>query len=257
MNRIFAVLAVLMPFLASGQSEKVVFGVKAGLNYNNIIVKGANLDIPLGQFNPALEGKEVEGTGGFNFDPLTSWYAGVTVDVPVKKWFHVQAELLYTVNAGKGAMAATLEDNPYIPGFPTSISRPEKLKLSYLQVPVLAKFYPVRNLPLMVGPYVGFGVSFRGKATEIPGAVEKNIHYMYKTMDFGFVGGAAYEFGFGLFVEARYVFGAMKTLRKHSTLREVEVPAGEGQYMKVDIKAYTADITGQNNSFQCGVGYRF
>lgn len=48
MNKIFAVLAVLMPFLASGQSEKVVFGVKAGLNYNNIIVKGANLDIPLG-----------------------------------------------------------------------------------------------------------------------------------------------------------------------------------------------------------------
>ena len=85
MNKIFAVLAVLMPFLASGQSEKVVFGVKAGLNYNNIIVKGANLDIPLGQFNPALEGKEVKGTGGFNFDPLTSWYAGVTVDVPVKK----------------------------------------------------------------------------------------------------------------------------------------------------------------------------
>lgn len=81
MNKIFAVLAVLMPFLASGQSEKVVFGVKAGLKYNNIIVKGANLDIPLGQFNPALEGKEVKGTGGFNFDPLTSWYAGVTVDV--------------------------------------------------------------------------------------------------------------------------------------------------------------------------------
>ena len=246
----------MMPFALFGQKEKITFGVKAGLNLNSIIVKNASLDIPLGQFNPLLEGKEVKGNGGFSFDPIASWTLGATVDFPIKKWFHLQAELNYTVNYGKGAMYAHLEQNPYIQNFPTEVYRPENLKLSYLQIPILAKFYPIKNTALLIGPYLGYGVGFQGKATEIEGAKAKNISYMYKKMDFGASVGAAYECKFGLFVEARYIMGLMKTLKKNFVMEGVEISSG-GSTMNIDINANTEKIFGQNNSFQLNLGYRF
>ncbi|MDD4820831.1 MAG: porin family protein, partial [Flavobacteriales bacterium] len=214
------------------------------------------LDIPLGQFNTLLEGKEVKGIGGFSFDPITSWMIGATADFPIHKWFHIQAEIDYSVNYGKGAMYASLESNPYIPTFPTEVYRPENLRLSYLQIPVLAKFYPIKNTALLIGPYFGYGMGFKGKATAIEGAKEKNISYMYKKIDFGGTFGATYEFKFGLFAEIRYVMGLMKTLQKNFILKDVEITSSETT-VNVNIKANTEHISGQNNSFQMNIGYRF
>ncbi|MBQ1969287.1 MAG: PorT family protein [Flavobacteriales bacterium] len=251
-----ALIVALSTFSLLAQSDKITFGVRAGLNYSNIIVKDGDLTVPLGQFAPVLDGKEVKGKGGFNFDPKPSFYIGVTADFPVKKWFHIQGELLYVENYGQGGMGATFEQSAIFPAFPTSGERPEDLRLSYIQLPVLAKFYVMKNLPLMVGPYVGVGVSYKGIPTAEENPHAKDISHMYKRMDFGAMAAAAYEFKFGLFVEARYVFGMMNTLKDDFEMNDLGITSGAGK-VNVDLKANTENISGQNNSFQIGVGFRF
>lgn len=247
-----ALIVALSTFSLLAQSDKITFGVRAGLNYSNIVVNNGDLTVGLGQLSSALEGKDVKGKGGFNFDPKPSFYIGATVDFPIKKWFHIQTELLYVENYGQGGMAADLESTPYIPTFPSHVERPEDLRLSYIHLPVLAKFYVMKNLPLMAGPYVGVGVSFKGIPTATENPKAKDISNMYKRMDVGAVAAAAYEFNFGLFVEARYVFGMMNTLKNDFDIKGLGVGP-----MSVDVHVNTENIKGQNNAFQVGVGYRF
>ena len=75
-------------------------------------------------------------------------------------------------------------------------------------------------------------------------------------MDFGAMAAAAYEFKFGLFVEARYVFGMMNTLKDDFEMNDLGITSSAGK-VNVDLKANTENISGQNNSFQIGVGFRF
>lgn len=160
---------------SSSSSEGMKFGVKAGLNMTNF-------------------------TGDLDSDAKTSFYIGGLVDFAVSDKFHVQPELLYSM---EGA-----DDDGGI---------------SYLRVPIMAKYYIMEGLSLQAGPEIAFKV-----ATE-----EDLLDEMTKSTDFGLGFGAGYELSNGLMFDARYNAGM------------TNIYDGDGDF---DIK---------NTGFQIGLGYRF
>lgn len=136
------------------------------------------------------EGVEADGTTGF--------YVGGLADISLTDEFHFQPEVLYSMEGAKDA------------------------SLTYLRIPLMAKYYIADSFALLAGPSLGFKV----------GAEDDFIDEATKSMDFGLGIGAAYELENGFFFDARYNLGL-------SNISDVE----EG-----DLK---------NTNFQVGVGFRF
>lgn len=107
------------------KTKGVSFGIRAGVNFQNINGKNASGD--------RLENNLIP---RFN--------AGVTADVPLADDFYLQPGLFY---AGKGAK---ILDTDY------------KTKMSYLDIPVVLLYKPVLgngHLLLGGGPYIGFALA--------------------------------------------------------------------------------------------------
>lgn len=132
-----------------GGSSDMKFGVKAG--YLNSNFTG-------------------DADGG---DARSSFYIGGLVDFAVSEKFHVQPELLYSME-GSGET----EEN-----------------LDFIRIPVLAKYYVADSFSLHAGPQFGFVAG---------GGLVKDLT---KSMDYGLAIGAGYELESGLFFDARYNLG--------------------------------------------------
>lgn len=175
MKKILLSAVAVMAFgvAAQAQSEDMKFGVKAGLNLTNF-------------------------TGDADTDGATSFYVGGLVDLPVSGNFHVQPELLYSM---EGA---------------------DKASLSYLRIPIMAKYYVMEGLSLQAGPEVAFKVA----------AEDDAMDETTKSLDFGIGAGVGYELPMGLMFDVRYNLGM-------SNVSDVD---------GVDMK---------NTGIQLGLGYRF
>ncbi len=177
MKKILLSAVAVMAFgvAAQAQSEEMKFGVKAGLNLTTI-------------------------TGDFtdDADGATSFYVGGLVDLPIAGNFHLQPELLYSM---EGA---------------------DKASVSYVRIPVNAKYYIIEGLSVQAGPQIAFKVGAEDDATD----------EAVKSLDFGIGAGAAYELSFGLFFEAKYYVGM----------------ANISEFDGIDQK---------NVGIQIGAGYRF
>lgn len=133
--------------------------------------------------------------GGVNFATLTgdtedvksrtAFHFGAVVEIPVSDMFSVQPELLYS---GQGAKDDSSDD---------------ELKLDYLNIPVMAKFYVAEGFSLEVGPQVGFLLSAK---EEFDGESE-DIKDFVKEIDFGVNFGVGYAMETGLNFGARYNLG--------------------------------------------------
>ena len=132
-----------------GGSSEMKFGVKAGYLSSNI---NSDLDT----------------------DPRSSFYIGGLVDFAVSEKFHVQPELLYS-------MEGTGDDGG---------------KLDYLRIPIMAKYYVADGLNIQAGPSIGFVAGGDDLAKEVT-----------TSTDFGLGFGAGYELSSGLFFDARYNLG--------------------------------------------------
>ncbi|WP_333599951.1 porin family protein [Flavobacterium sp.] len=155
MKKIILTIAVVMAATFAnaqdkkgGSSSDMKFGVKAG--YTNSTFTG---DTPSG----------LKANGGF--------YIGGLVDFSVSETFHVQPELLYSIEGAK--------DN----------------KLNYLRIPIMAKYYIMEGLNLQAGPELAFK------------AGGDDIKDQAKSLDYGLGIGAAYELESGLMFDARYNLG--------------------------------------------------
>lgn len=113
-------------------------------------------------------------TGDFDGgDARSSFYIGGLVDFAVSEKFHVQPELLYSME-GNG------EDEG---------------NLDFIRIPVMGKYYVTEAFNLQAGPQIAFVAG--------GGAVKD----FTKSMDFGLGFGAGYEMSSGLFFDARYNLG--------------------------------------------------
>ncbi len=176
MKKLFLAAFAVFAF-ATVNAQEITWGAKGGVNFSNF-------------------------TGDANTDAITSFYVGGLADINISEKFHVQPEVLFSMEGAEGANGADAG-------------------VSFLRVPVMAKYYVADGLNLQAGPSFGFKV---GADDAIDNAV--------KSFDFGLGAGAAYELESGLFFDARYTFG----LTDFSDVNGFEI---------------------NTSNFQVGVGYRF
>ena len=176
---ILTVAAVFALTFANAQDKKesvttseIAFGIKGGYTNSN--------------FTGDVSGTEAN----------SGFYIGGLVDFHISEKFHVQPELLYSVEGAKD------------------------LKVNYLRIPIMAKFFVAEGFNLQAGPEL----AFKAGGDDI-------IKDSVKSMDYGLGLGVGYEMSSGLMFDARYNLGL----------------------------ANISDAGGsvKNTSFQIGLGYRF
>ena len=178
-------------FLAAsfyGASAQVQFGAKAGANL------------------ATFSGDDADGAKskiGFN--------VGAFAEIPVAEKFSVKPELVYSLQGAKSE-----GEGDY------------KVNLSYINVPVLAKYNIAEGFFAETGPQIGFLVAakakFDGESTDVKDG--------YKSTDFSWAFGVGYEFTETIGANLRYNLGLSKL--------------DEGGDAKV-----------KNSVFQLGVFYKF
>ncbi|WP_026706362.1 porin family protein [Flavobacterium soli] len=147
--------------------------------------QGLDFGVKAGANFAKLDGDDISG------DNLTSFHVGALLEVNVFENFSVQPEVLYSSQGTK------IED--------------EDIKLDYLSVPVLAKFYLISDkLSLEAGPQFSF-------------LVNDNIEEQFEaeTFDFAVVGGLAFDVTSNIFVQARYVTGLTDTSKDAKITNQV------------------------------------
>lgn len=158
---------------------------------------------------------------GLNFSSLANaegaktqvgFHLGGYATISVSDKFAVQPELLYSAQGAK---------------YDGGVSE----NLSYINIPVMAKFYVADKFNLEAGPQIGLLISANAKSSA--GSVDTKE--FYKTMDFGLNFGAGYDVAENINVGLRYCLG----------LSQLEKELATGQ---------TAT---KNTNIQLSLGYRF
>jgi hypothetical protein len=78
-----------------------------------------------------------------------------------------------------------------------------KLKLNYINIPLLAQYMTLDGFRLQTGPQIGFLTSAKSKV----GDVERSVKDDLSSVDFSWTFGAGYLFPSGFGVDARYNHG--------------------------------------------------
>jgi len=182
---ILAAFAIFTFGVANAQDLK--FGIKAGANLSTLTGDAVADDVKM--------------KAGFN--------AGGFVEIKFTDKLALQPELLFSLQGAK--TTDRFDDGA------GNITRDEsKVNLSYLNVPVMLKFYPVQSFFLEGGPQVGFLVSAKSKdettenftdGTVLNSSAETDIKDNLKTVDFAFNLGLGYDFTQSLSLNARYSIG--------------------------------------------------
>ncbi|HEX9979835.1 MAG TPA: porin family protein [Flavobacterium sp.] len=180
---ILSAAAVFICTFATAQSEGTKFGVKAGVQSTSFSGDG-----------------EWAGTTGF--------FVGGLVDIAISGNFHVQPELLYSMEGAEADDDFTDED----------------YGVSYIRIPIMAKYYVMQGLSLQAGPEVAFKI----------GTDNEDVDAVIASTDFGIGAGVGYELGMGLMFDLRYNLG----------LSDIY----EGPDESLELK---------NTGIQLGIGYRF
>lgn len=178
----FSALALFAFGFANAQDSDMKFGVKGGVQFTNF-------------------------TGDGDWDGKTGFYVGGLVDFAVAEDFHVQPELLFSMEGAEADLGA-LGTADY--------------GITYLRVPIMAKYYIMDGLNLQAGPQVAFKIA----------TAEDYGDEASKSIDFGLGIGAGYELEGGFLVDVRYNLGL-------SNISEND----------------DADV--KNTGIMLGVGYRF
>lgn len=154
------VLLIALVISVSGISQSIDLGVKAGVNFSSI-----NLD------NVASSS-------------ITGFQAGVFAGIKFSDKLGVQADVLYSKQGAELTVSNVLQ----------------QIDLSYVNVPIVLKYYVFQGLNIQVGPQFGFVINDNIKEI-LAGQVDA------KSADISGVVGLGYDLPLGLRVDARYNFG--------------------------------------------------
>lgn len=125
-------------------------------------------------------------------DMITSFHVGVLAEIFVNEKFSIQPEVLYSSQGSSEKLAGS----------------DIKLKLDYINVPIMAKYYLMDGLNVQAGPQVGFLTTSELEGVDVKDAMQK--------VDFGINLGAGYELPMGVFFDARYNMGLTKIAKSEN-----------------------------------------
>ncbi len=182
MKRALLSLALVGGAVVAANAQSPSFGVKAGASLTSLTGKGTD--------NADLK---------YRFGFL----AGVLANLPVNDLFSVQPEVLYSMKGAKGRT------------FSGSTATDAKLKLDYIDVPVLAHIN-AGGLFFELGPQVGFLVSAKAKGNINGQSYSQDVKDQLKKVDFGYAAGLGYQMADGPGVGLRYN-GGFVNLDKNSS----------------------------------------
>jgi len=181
-------------FVNAQDKEDMSFGVKAGLNISSL----SNID-----------------EDGVNKDPLIGFHVGFFGEFMISDKFAIQPELLYSSQGVK---------------FDSEGEKAE-IKLDYINIPIMAKYYVADAFSLELGPQIGFLVSSDLES----GGVSVDLKDETKSIDVSLGFGASYNFAENFMFGARYNLGLTRV--------QEDLSPGESE--------------SKNSVFQISLGYKF
>jgi len=192
---ILSIVAILtFGFVNAQEKEDMSFGIKGGLNISTI----TNVN-----------------DVGVSSSSLIGFHVGVFGEFMVSDKFAIQPELLYSAQGIKLDFDGDKGD----------------LKLDYINIPVMAKYYVAEAFSLEFGPQIGFLVSAKAKS----GGVSEDVKDQFKSTDVSLGFGANYNFAEKFMLGARYNLGL--------TRLQKDLFPGESE--------------SKNSVFQISLGYKF
>lgn len=201
---ILSAIAVLVFGFANAQ--KAEFGLKGGLNIANQIYSGNGAPSP---------------------SAVTAFHVGGFVDIEISDKFSIQPELLYSMQGASFDLKVALNGANY--------DTKNTFKLSYINIPVMFKYYAAEKFSLEAGPQIGFLVSSDMKTEFMGQSVTQDVKSLYNSVDFGFNIGAGYDFTENISAGVRYNLGLANVAKTESGSNE----------------------TVKNNVFSVSLGYKF
>jgi hypothetical protein len=179
MKKFIVALVALVGF-SSLQAQGVKYGVKGGLNIANL---------------------NVDEAGFPSTSSIANFHIGGYAEIMLNKKFAIQPELLYSM---QGAKFDFLFDD----GAGNLYDTENTFKLSYINIPLMFKYYPESKFFLEAGPQIGFMTSAKLKVNVIGfGSDTQNIDEAFKSVDFGFNLGAGYNISKRAVINVRYNLG--------------------------------------------------
>lgn len=205
-KNILIVAAVLVFGMTNAQKAK--FGIKGGMNISNWVGD--------------TEGMDVKSKIGFNI--------GGFAEIKLSDKFAIQPELLYSAQGMK--MDNFEVDDPEL----GSVTADAKFNLSYINIPVMFKYYVAEKFNLEAGPQIGFLTSAKlNVKVDGYGSSDQDVKDIFESVDFGLNFGAGYDFTEHFFANIRYNLGLSNIAKTES-----------GDDSKVN-----------NSVFSLNVGYKF
>jgi opacity protein-like surface antigen len=192
------------------------WGIKAGANYAKL-------------------------TSDMDPDYIFGFHAGLVAEYKLTSQFALQPELLYSLEGAKAEM--DFREGEFF------FSSEEKIKLGYINLPVMAKYYVTPALSFEAGPQIGFLISGESEYEiasnfdefEIDESGTEDIRDEVKKISFGLNFGLGYDISSSLFVQARY----------HLGLSDISDYDEQDDEFEVDFEEI------KNQSFQLSLGYKF
>lgn len=164
-KNILALTALLVFGLANAQTAK--FGIKGGMNISD--------------WAGDTEGLDVKSKIGFNI--------GGFAEIKLSDKFAIQPELLYSA---QGMRVDDFETEVDGVGFVTADM---KFNLSYINIPVMFKYYAAEKFNIEAGPQIGFLTSAKLKTkVEGYGSSDVDVKDNFESVDFGLNFGAGFDF---------------------------------------------------------------
>lgn len=216
-KNLFLAGALVIAAFSTVQGQEKNLGVKAGVNYTNLT----------SQMEP---------------DPVFGFHVGLTSEFKIAPDFTLQPELLYSMEGARSEISYSEEEFTF--------SSDQKIKLGYINLPLMAKYYVRPGFSFQAGPQLGYLVSAKNEFEVYSNFSEDFMMDESGTVDikdeltkfsFGLNFGLGYEFYNNLFLQARYHIGLTDISNFGEEMEDLE---GELDELK-------------NKGFQVSVGYKF
>lgn len=181
MKKIFTLIAALAIVGTAAAQKTFTFGPKVGMNFANLHSSDSEENDDISGLKPALV------IGGF-------------VEYRAANWFAVSADVLYSRKGALSDITSTVGSY--------SANVKNNIRLSYIDVPIMANFYVTKGLALKTGVQPSFlaGAKVKNEIT-VNDQTQKNTRdvkdYM-KSVDFAIPVGISYSFNMGLMIDLRY-----------------------------------------------------
>ncbi len=199
MKKLFFAAIIAVFTMTSVNAQK--FGAKLGLNLATV----TNYD---------------------NAKMKTGFHVGGVAEFEITEQFTFQPEIVFSmqgvkINNGVEGVGG-LDDS--------------RLKLNYINVPLIAKYYVTEALSIQAGPQIGFLMSANYAESAFGGVSDTDLDVKddKNSIDYGVDFGVGYKMDFGLFIDARYNLGLADIFKDNPT-----------------------DTTFKNNVISISVGYFF